>query len=528
MSCMQAEIRDAVVAANVPQIRSTEAGLPIVEADPADDIPRADWKTIDQALSHLGRRRAEQDYEEGRWLVAAQRTAAHQRFGFATLSEYVERRLGHDPHTTAERLRIAKALTYLPGTRAALREGRLFWSAAKELTRVAVPETEQAWLDAARTKSVRQIEALVAGHRPGDRPQDPRDPRLKKHVVRLELAPEVFARFRDAIDRTRREVDPNLSDEQALDDILQRALAGGDDGRGRYQVALTVCEGCGRTWQDSRGEAIEVSSEVAELAACDGDHLGMLVSHVGADPNVRTTRARGSIPPAVRRTVMRRDHGRCTIPGCQNTGWLDVHHIEMRSVGGRSDPEGLILLCGTHHRLHHQGLIVIEGSPSTGLRFSHADGTPYGGPAVPANVEAYREAFDALRKMGLHEARVRAMLGAARSHVGPRATAEDLVTAALMRSHRRPPPSTERLAETVRSSHVGSETEPGARSSSSTGAERSYSDRAVGKASEVHENRRGYGPTGAPPRPSWASRTCRNPPRTEPRAVPALGGPLPP
>src|ERR1700738_5176553 len=86
---------------------ATVTGLPVVEADPADDVPKADWKTIDQALSHLGRRRAQQDYEEGRWLVAAQRCAAHKRLGFATLSEYVERRLGHDPHTIAERLRVA-------------------------------------------------------------------------------------------------------------------------------------------------------------------------------------------------------------------------------------------------------------------------------------------------------------------------------------------------------------------------------------------------------------------------------------
>ena len=38
-------------------------------------------------------------------------------------------------------------------------------------TRVATPETEEAWLDAAQDRNLRQIEDLVAGQRAGTRVQ---------------------------------------------------------------------------------------------------------------------------------------------------------------------------------------------------------------------------------------------------------------------------------------------------------------------------------------------------------------------
>jgi hypothetical protein len=44
---------------------------------------------------------------------------------------------------------------------------------ARELTRVAIPETEQEWLEASRGKTVHQLEALVTGKGPGDKPTSP-------------------------------------------------------------------------------------------------------------------------------------------------------------------------------------------------------------------------------------------------------------------------------------------------------------------------------------------------------------------
>ena len=70
-------------------------------------------------------------------------------------------------------MRVAEALETLPALEQALRDGAVSWSAARELTRVATADSEQAWLEVAGGRNVRQIEEMVAGHAPGDLPHDP-------------------------------------------------------------------------------------------------------------------------------------------------------------------------------------------------------------------------------------------------------------------------------------------------------------------------------------------------------------------
>ena len=119
------------------------------------------------------------------------------------------------------------------------------------------------------------------------------------------------------------------------------------------------------------------------------------------------------------------------MPGCRNRRFLDVHHLTRRVDGGTSEPDGLLLTCGAHHRAIHRGLLWVEGSPSTGLTFRHADGTRYGNPPTPAVVEAMRDAFSALRNLGYREKDCHRMLDRARAHVGSDADVPALVRAAL-------------------------------------------------------------------------------------------------
>jgi hypothetical protein len=419
-------------------------------------VPAGDWAAIDAALVRLGRSKAEHDYEEGRWLLAARRGAVHTRLGFATLAEYIERRLGYDGRTTAERLRVASLLADLPLLAEALRTGRLSWTAIRELVRVAVLETEGEWMRSAENKSVREIERMVAGLRPGDSPGTPKDPALRKHVVRLELTPELFARYREAVDRIRKDVDPHLSDEEAVGAMLDRVLGGPEDeGRSPYQVSLTTCAVCARTWERSRGELVEVGAEVGERAQCDAQIIGPApapdaCTHVGDGP-ARTTpldatavpatpvghgtdlsTANQTVTPRFRRMITARDKGKCCVPGCRNTRWLELHHVVAQAAGGAHDPEVIALICSTHHRLLHMGRLVIEGRYSTGFRFTHADGTAYGAaPKTPFRADAGREAHLALRSLGIEASRARVLLDAARREVAPDAPTPELVRAAL-------------------------------------------------------------------------------------------------
>ena len=154
------------------------------------------WRTVDRALRAIKQRRAALDADEARWLREAEALQIWRPLGMVSALDYLERELGYAPRSAQDRLRVARALGDLPELTAALAGGELPFSAVRELTRVATPATEAAWVTAATGKNLRQIEELVADHRPGDHPDDPPDPEARTHVVRFELSAPTFALLR--------------------------------------------------------------------------------------------------------------------------------------------------------------------------------------------------------------------------------------------------------------------------------------------------------------------------------------------
>ena len=444
----------------------------VVEHD--DSHSRESWLHAHEELVKLARKRAGLDFEEGRWLLRAFRGEAHARLGYGSFAEYCERLFGYNPRLTREKLRVAEALEALPETAKQLRTGKISFSAVRELSRVAIPETETEWLKSAAGKTVREVEDLVSGQRPGALPGDVPDAGAKRHVLRFEVSAEVLATFREAMSKIRRDAGESLDDDCALLLLARQVLGEArleanrdvgdlDHGRASYQIALTICEKCRRGRQQARGEFVDVPADVVAMVCCDAQHIGRLESgeetartasaellsdaHVGAeidtsaDAHVRANthavadthvgadvcfgarrsskppRAKQSIPPAIRRLVLRRDGGRCAVPGCRHATYVDVHHLDPRSDGGGHEPENLVTLCSAHHRANHRGELFIAGRPATGLRFSHADGTAYGG-ALSSRVAAeHAKACRALRGMGYREKEAKRALAAVPTNV---------------------------------------------------------------------------------------------------------------
>ncbi|MCB9572319.1 MAG: HNH endonuclease [Kofleriaceae bacterium] len=419
----------------------------------ADRAPPADdWRRLDRALRGVARRRAALDAEEARWLVAAQRIALHRRFGYATLAEYLERTLGYGPRAARERLRVATALQKLPKTAAALACGAHSYSAVRELTRVGRDDTEAAWLAAAAGKTVHEIEAMVAGRRPGDLPGTEVEPTEVRRSLSLEIGPETLALWRDARLALELERGGAVSDDELLATLCRELLGGGravadarPAGRAGYQIALTVCPSCDRTTQDGGGRAIEVPPSVGARARCDATVLG----RVDGDDVGRATQ---TVPPRIRRAVIARDHGRCRVPGCRSARFVEVHHVRPRAQGGPHTLANLISLCGGHHDAVHAGRLRIARAASGEPVFSHADGRPYGAPspaspttrhhAEPQSADASRSGShdgplahveQALRGLGFPAAQARAATAACVSHVGQ--PLEELVRRALRAAH---------------------------------------------------------------------------------------------
>lgn len=450
--------------------------------------PAGDWVQAHAALSRLASDRAALDAEEGRWLLRAWRSAAHVHLVYASFAQYIERLFGYKPRTTQEKLRVAEALEALPRLARALEAGVLSWCAARELTRVAVAQTEAAWLDVARGKTLRELETLVASKAPGDAPDAPATELPRSRVLRFAVAPDTFATFREAMHQLRRWAGSSLDDDAVLLAMARHVLGGPrDEGRSNYQLSLSVCGACGSGAQSAAGELVPVEAAIVAMAACDNQHLGERLSrsgslraanenagidaslpassegrsharaHVGmqsprgrGDANARTTpsapramtaaparpipRAHQSVPPALRRAVLTRDRRRCRVPGCTHSTFVDVHHVQPRAEGGRNEASNLMTLCSAHHRAVHRGEMVIERAREGSFIFHHADGAAYGTPTAPRLIDAHAKVFSALRQLGFREGAVKAVLAVLRHDAElAGATVERLLREALRR-----------------------------------------------------------------------------------------------
>src|SRR5687768_16848283 len=233
-----------------------------------------EWAVAHQALSRLRLKRAALDAEEGTWLLRAFRAATHLYFGYASFAEYIERLFGLRRRATEEKLRVASALEALPELAEALRSGKLNWSVVRELTRVAVPETEREWILSVCRKTAREVERMVSGLAPGSRPADRRRPEYVRHILRFEVGAETLATFREAMKAIQKSSDQRLDDDAALLLMAREILGGpGDAGRASYQVVVTQCEDCGRGFQHANGELIELDPAIVEMCHCDAQNV---------------------------------------------------------------------------------------------------------------------------------------------------------------------------------------------------------------------------------------------------------------
>jgi HNH endonuclease len=362
----------------------------------AFELPRPDeprWHTVDRALRTIALRRAALDADEARWLREAETLQIWHPLGMVSALDYLERVLGYAPRTAYDRLRVARALGDLPQLTAALAGGALPFSAIRELTRVATPATEAAWIAAATGKNLRQIEELVADHHPGDRPDDPPDPAARTHVVRFELSAETFALLRQARAVLDDEHGTNLSEDAFIATLCNAVLGGAPQtestGRAKFQIAMTVCERCRQGWQEGAGAQIAVAPAAVDRALCDAQHIGSID---GTEPE----RAYQDIPPSVARLVWRRDGGRCRVPGCRSSRGLELHHLVHRADGGSHDASNIVLACSACHQAHHDGRLTISGTadridirrrcPSPGAHVDAANAAPAARPG--AHVDA--------------------------------------------------------------------------------------------------------------------------------------------
>jgi 5-methylcytosine-specific restriction endonuclease McrA len=352
--------------------------------------------------------------------------------GFRSCAAWLAWRVGLEPGTARERVRVARALGTLPRLAEALARGELSYAKVRELTRVATAETEERLLAVGRAGTAAHVERIVRGWRRVDRLAEAGEAarQHKRHglqvyededgmvVVTGRLMPEVGALLRRAMEAGREvlyqrargearsdtaesaEELPTLAQQQAdalalmAETALHHGLDPGAPGE-RYQVVIHV-DAPVLAEPDQPGQSVledgtHVPAGTSQRLTCDASRIVM--RHDAAGNVVEIGARNRTIPPALRRALQHRDQG-CRFPGC-GVRIGQGHHIRHWAQGGPTTLSNLAMLCRRHHRaVHEEGYQVARG-PDGALRFWRPDGGPL--PEVPPPTEVLGDAVKVLR-----------------------------------------------------------------------------------------------------------------------------------
>jgi len=347
------------------------------------------------------------------WFGEIVRRRIYRNFGCSSIQQYAEERLGFSHSKLRQFLRLTRALADLPELRAAVAEGEVPWTRARVVASVATKKTESRWVDAARTRSRRDLEVAVKRARregeearqgqvlmPLNRPVDvPNRGAVESAPVEvpitrlLRLTPVQAARYEALVEKLRKQhvagspEDLVLAGLEGLVEATRTARrAGGERTRGAGE---------------NPPPGVIPGVDPARAAASDNGNVDSIPDRASFDPPSRCpvpthqvvvhlcpqcgegavtaggrprklslaalqavlcdTRVsvpgqpnRSSVPPRLRRIVLERDGFACRVRGCRNTRFLEVHHVTPRRAGGSHRLENLLTVCSACHRLAHE------------------------------------------------------------------------------------------------------------------------------------------------------------------------------
>ncbi len=207
-------------------------------------------------------------------------TRAWERLGFARVADYGRERAGLSARQLQDLAHTSVRLSALPGVEAALAAGRLGWSQARLITRVATPEDETRWIAFARSLPVRELEHAVRAVDRGsleggalETDEDGCDSTFKVGVV-VRCTPRVRAKFHAARALARRVAGEALPIWACMEAVAAEALSAlpvGAAPEGDDENCALAAEG-GVSWRERGKQRAE--SEMMPLPELSDEACG--------------------------------------------------------------------------------------------------------------------------------------------------------------------------------------------------------------------------------------------------------------
>ncbi len=329
--------------------------------------------------------------------------------GYASTIHFAMRRMDLKKTAAYELLRAGKILSECEVLDQAFRMGRLSWSKVTLLCRVVEGQTQEAWVELARSLTVQELELEV---RSSQRGEVPRKDRKGLPAVRVRITEEVDVLTRELWDTAKRKFEEETGESSTCGALI-RFLANsylkhglgepekdGGSRRGKrsfHQVVVQQCSDCKSAEVFTEDGPLPVSSDLVERVLPEAEivHLRDVPVYEVQKPEVQKPEAKKPevenpeakkpetkkpetqqidrpTPSWMQKMVLSRDGHRCR--SCHGKWELMVHHVEWRSHGGRTHPTNLLSLCGSCHGLVHEGLLFVEGNPEGEVVFRNAEG----------------------------------------------------------------------------------------------------------------------------------------------------------
>jgi hypothetical protein len=305
------------------------------------------------------------------------------------MADWLAYRLGYSDRYARDLVAVAKALEFLAAIADSLRAGLLTWEKVKWLSRFATIDEDACLahdaigMSAAEVRKIALARLLIT--------REMADARFERRYLRVRrdaAAGEVrvWARLPDvegqivvkAIERRAKQAllvgAPSFEERRAdaLVELCGLALGADADPDRATVVAHVDAE----AFATGRGNGTleggtPIASETIRRLSCDG--RTQTVVHTEA--TISATPVKRTVPAHLYRELRERDVT-CAFPGCSNEIWVHAHHIEHFADGGPTALSNLVLLCGSHHRLMHEGGWTMRASPTGERVFIRPDGTP--------------------------------------------------------------------------------------------------------------------------------------------------------
>lgn len=368
----------------------------------------------------------------------------------ASTARWLGHYCGLSSRTATDHVRVARVLAAYPALADAMSAGRISFSHARAIARVAEAGDETLVSDlvmAAEHGTVGQLEDLVRGLRTVDHNNDGATAESGETLAHrwrddsylglsAKLDPEHGALVVAAVETVARR--EGVSQPAALIRMAEIALAAMNDNggpapslRGDEYAAVVVHLDAKRLPSEAdpkpqgevesgSAEPIPVPQPCARIAKgpglpdatvqrllCSGRIRAIVTSNEASDDDIdgdhRYAWRAGVLDVGANRrlvskkqfrALLARDGDYCSVPGCGSTVGLEAHHVRHWIYGGKTVMANLVLLCRAHHHALHEDEFRIVPLGSGSFQFRRADGRKLGLPPDQAEFVAKEQPID--------------------------------------------------------------------------------------------------------------------------------------